>query len=71
MGAIGNSGFTKGVAPTHFKIENPSPNTHAHEQRITDNVFRLAFMKKKFNFIDLLLMLPAVIALIYGFVSIT
>jgi len=28
-------------------------------------------MKKKFHFIDLVLMLPAVIALIYGFVSTT
>jgi hypothetical protein len=30
-----------------------------------------SFMKKKFNFLDLVLMLPAVIALIYGLVSTT
>jgi hypothetical protein len=34
-------------------------------------IFVSYFMKKKFNIIDLVLMLPAVIALIYGFVSTT
>jgi len=34
-------------------------------------IFASYFMKKKFQFIDLVLMLPAVIALIYGLVSIT
>ena len=36
----------------------------------TSQTFDL-IMKKKFNLIDLVLMLPAVIALIYGIVSIT
>jgi hypothetical protein len=65
-----NRGFSKGAARSNFKIENLTPYPCL---RIIDNGLRIwvAFMKKKFNFIDLVLMLPAVIALIYGLVSTT
>jgi hypothetical protein len=64
--------FKGGQVPLSLRLPAaPSRSASAEQGRQTGNQnnLTLTVMKKKFHFIDLVLMLPAVIALIYGFVS--